>query len=688
MVTAPAGEIPDKIGLGTTMSDLIGQIVAQHYRIVEQLGQGGMATVYRAVDTRLDRDVAIKFIRRDEIGPAYLEQMLKRFEREAKSLARLSHPNIVKIHDYGDHEGAPYLVMEYLPGGTLKQRLGRAMPPVEAARLLIPIARALAYAHQQNLIHRDVKPANILITQSGDPMLTDFGIAKILQAESGLTALTASGAGLGTPDYMAPEQWTNEVVPQTDIYALGVVFYEMVTGRRPYTADTPAAVLMKQIQEPLPSPRSIVPDLPDAVEQVLYRALKRNPQDRYASMSAFAEALETSTQPRAKETASAPPVLRELTPRPLAPAPTPNPETRVKPPKDRPKQVPPAQRKIPLWWGAVAIVLFAVMAVAVIGLGALLYSSLTHTAPTLTASVPVAAPTPLMPTTAAVIQPAAATVTAPPATRFPPTLQPTAPPLGVGSSLVSAKDGMVQVFVPAGEFWMGAGNSLGNADERPQHQVNLGAFWIDRTEVTVAMFGQFATGTGYQTGAEKNNGGYLWNGHGWDLVPGLNWRHPLKADLAAVDNHPATHISWLDAGAYCAWVGRRLPTEAEWEKAARGPGQANYPWGNAAPTADVANFGNLIGDTTPVDQYPNGASPYGALDLAGNAFEWVADWYGQDYYAHSPAGNPTGPSSGQYRVLRGGSWELNASNVTVFAREVSPPEASNSNIGFRCASTP
>jgi serine/threonine protein kinase len=277
------------------MADLIGQTIG-HYRIAEQLGQGGMATVYRAQDTRLDREVAIKFIRREEIGPAYLDQMLKRFEREAKSLARFSHPNIVKVYDYGEHEGVPYLVMEYLPGGTLKPRLGQPIPPAEAARLLVPIARALAYAHQQDIIHRDVKPANILVTHSGDPMLTDFGIAKILQAEMGLSTLTASGTGLGTPDYMAPEQWTNDVVPQTDIYALGVVFYEMVTGHCPYTGDTPAAVFMKQIQEPLPRPQSYVPDLPDEVERVLYKALDRDPKERYTTMGTFAAALEALTR--------------------------------------------------------------------------------------------------------------------------------------------------------------------------------------------------------------------------------------------------------------------------------------------------------------------------------------------------------------------------------------------------------
>jgi eukaryotic-like serine/threonine-protein kinase len=254
--------------------------------------------------------------------------------------------------------------------------------------------------------------------------------------------------------------------------------------------------------------------------------------------------------------------------------------------------------------------------------------------------------------------------------------------------MVSAKDGMTALYVPAGEFWMGAGDTQGNPDERPQHSLYLDAFWIDRTEVTVAMFGQFAAATGHQTIAEGRNGGFLWNGHGWDLVAGLSWRHPLHPDQAAADDHPATHISWLDAAAFCEWAGERLPTEAEWEKAARGPDRATYPWGNADPTETLANYAKLVGDTSPVGHYQDGASPYGALDMAGNAFEWVADWYGKDYYSISPKNNPPGPSSGTYRVLRGGSWELPASNLTTFTREVGAPDASNSNVGFRCARSP
>ena len=272
------------------MESLIGKSLS-HYSVLEQIGEGGMAIVYKAYDDHLEREVAIKIIRRSAFPPEQLDHLLKRFEREAKSLARMSHPNIVKVLDYGEYGDSPYLVLEYLPGGTLKQKFGKPMPWKEAARLLLPVARALQFTHAQGIIHRDVKPTNILLTQSGDPMLTDFGIAKLLESGDAQT-LTGTGIGIGTPEYMAPEQWAGKVGPQTDIYALGVVFYELLTEHKPYTADTPAEILLKQANEPLPRPKVFVPDLPDEVEHTLDEALAKNPADRYASMEEFALALE------------------------------------------------------------------------------------------------------------------------------------------------------------------------------------------------------------------------------------------------------------------------------------------------------------------------------------------------------------------------------------------------------------
>jgi serine/threonine protein kinase len=268
-----------------------GQSLGRYY-VLEQLGEGGMATVYKAFDTRLERDVAIKIMRVDQFAPAMLTHILKRFEREAKAMALLTHPNIVHINDYGEQDGVPFLVMDYLPGGTLKEKLGRPIPWQEAVKLLLPIAEALAYAHQHNILHRDVKPGNILMTENDRPMLTDFGIAKILDLEEGQT-LTGTGVGIGTPEYMSPEQGMGRGVDaRTDIYSLGVVLYELITGRKPFTADTPMAVVDKHVHDPLPRPSQMVKGLPDAVEKVLLKLLAKRPEDRYPIMSAVIEALE------------------------------------------------------------------------------------------------------------------------------------------------------------------------------------------------------------------------------------------------------------------------------------------------------------------------------------------------------------------------------------------------------------
>ena len=271
------------------MGNLIGQSLGR-YHILEQLGEGGMAIVYKAYDTRLERHVAVKVILPQK---QHAEKFIKRFEREAKALAQLSHPNIVKVIDYGEHEGLPFLVMEYLPGGTLKQKLsGKPMPWREAVQILMPIVRALSYAHQQKIIHRDVKPSNILITDSGEPMLSDFGIAKMLEADETLD-LTGTGVGLGTPEYMSPEQAQGKNVDaRSDVYSLGIVLYEMVTGRKPYQADTPMAVIWMLASEPLPHPRQFEPSLPNDVEVVLIKALAKDPKNRMQTMHDMSQVLD------------------------------------------------------------------------------------------------------------------------------------------------------------------------------------------------------------------------------------------------------------------------------------------------------------------------------------------------------------------------------------------------------------
>ena len=272
------------------MGSLIGKNIGR-YKILSQLGEGGMALVYEALDTTLDRRVAVKFI---QPGKEQIDIFLARFKREGKSLANLSHPNIVKVFDYGEYEGSPYLVMDYIQGGTLKDLIKvEPLPWQKSVQIVIQTARALEAAHKAGILHRDIKPANILMANERDPMLSDFGIAKIIGGQGETeTSLTDTGAGIGTPDYMAPEQVAGEATEQSDIYALGVVLYQMVTGRLPYQADTPLAVMLKKITEPLPRPSTYVKGLPDRLESVLIKALAQKPAERFTSMSEFEHALE------------------------------------------------------------------------------------------------------------------------------------------------------------------------------------------------------------------------------------------------------------------------------------------------------------------------------------------------------------------------------------------------------------
>ncbi len=263
------------------------------YRILEQLGQGGMAVVFKAHDTLLDRDVAIKVIRKGQFGTEVFDRIKLRFVREARSMAKLSHPNIVRVLDFGEWDGAPYLVMEYCSGGTLRSLSTAPIPWQRAVQLIIPIARALAYAHSEGIIHRDIKPSNILLDKNGQPMLSDFGIAKLLEVDDGQT-ITATGVGVGTPEYMSPEQGMGkEVDGRTDQYSLGIVLFELIAGRKPYQADTPMGVVLKHVTEELPSLRKISPGIPQAVDAVIQRSLSKKPGERFSSMNEFVVALET-----------------------------------------------------------------------------------------------------------------------------------------------------------------------------------------------------------------------------------------------------------------------------------------------------------------------------------------------------------------------------------------------------------
>ena len=612
------------------MSSLIGQSLGR-YHILEQLGEGGMATVYKARDVNLERDVAVKVIRAENFGSAILERILKRFEREAKSLARLTHPNIVPILDYGEYNGAPYLVMPYLPGGTLKERLNGPIPYREAVQMLIPIAQALVHAHGQGIIHRDIKPSNILITRTGEPMLSDFGIAKILDSEE-TRDLTSTGVGIGTPEYMAPEQGMGKADERADIYALGIVLYEMVTGRIPFRADTPMAVLLKKNQEPLPRLKQFVSGLPASVENVLIKALERDPNYRYQTMHELLDALGRLSHNES--------ITMEL----------------------------PRLKKNNLTWIAAGIGGLIFLIVCVFGLFAVSRLVASDSTPTesfvaKSPNIPIAppitkptteqdTPTLVLPTTA----PPVVFTEAPTITSIIPTSVP---------DEIFDEYGVSMRYVPAGTFSMGSKN--GEADERPVHVVDLPAFYMDKYEVTNILYKACVDAGQCQFPQldSKTRSQYYGN-------PEFN-------------DYPVIIVNWSAAKNYCEWRGARLPSEAEWEKAARGTDGRTYPWGEGID-CNHTNYGEpkrCRGDTTQVGNYESGKSPYGLYDMAGNVWEWVSDWY--DVY---PGGDPSlyPYDYGQiYRVVRGGSWGTKEFFSRSSFRGWPDSEFPYGSIGFRCA---
>ena len=690
--------------------NLIGQTLGR-YQIVEEIGKGGMGVVYKAVQPALQRYVAIKVLRPPL---TFDDQFVQRFQREALAAGHLRNPHIVTVLDVGEERGLHYIVMEHLQGHTLgaliRQEWGKGQP-LELSRvatIVEQIAGALDDAHQHGLVHRDVKPANIFVDDRDRVTLTDFGIAK---AAAEAERLTQTGMSIGTPEYMSPEQARGEEVDhRSDVYALGIVVYQMLTGRVPFQATTPLAVLYKQSHEPLPPLSSVRPGLPLALDRVMAQALAKDPEERYGSAGALAGALSEATQSAADIVG-----VQETDPDVVA----------VSDEIEAGLEEEPDRRRVLPWILAalVVVVLGAVLLAWWIGPG-----QVKGTPTSLALASPSAAATeePLAETD----QPSptvtlAPTRTIPPETDTPaptetptPTETPSGPSLG--DTWTRSADGMVMVYAPAGEFVMGHTDEDIEAivaecgedcqpdhfiDEQPPHRVQMDGFWLDQTEVSNAQFAGFLAEMGNQT-----EGGVTWldvQAKGRLIVQEGGTYRPKK-DYA---DHPVVEVSWYGAEAYCEWAGGRLPTEAEWEYAARGPQGFLFSWGdefdclagNLDDETEVTAYvvpGGVGCDgyerTAPVGQFPAGESWCGALDMIGNVWEWVADWYDTGYYSASPLRNPQGPDSGPARELsdgrtgpvklqRGGSWYTKSYFSHTARRGWHLPFESAASVGFRCA---
>mgnify|MGYP005849442041 CR=1 FL=1 len=593
-----------------------GQVLHNRYRVEQPLGQGGFGAVYRAIDLTLGVPCALK--ENTETSPEARRQFL----HEAGILATLRHAGLPRVTDYFAIPGqGQYLVMDLVTGEDLQTRLDRArrgLPPSEVLAWMAQVCDALAYLHsrQPPVIHRDIKPCNILITPAGQAVLVDFGVAKRGDA----AARTTLGARAVSPGYSPPEQYgAARTDARSDIYALGATLYALLTGAQPVES------VLRTVGTPLPPPRALNPAIPPALEAVVLKAMAILPGERYASAREFSQALQGLPRGMPAPAASLNPAA------PPPPAPKPAPPT-----------IPAADRRPWLLLSALlAVLLLAGLAVLLMRKSGQFQAA------------------------------ARATQTAAELVAF----------LGVpceAGALRADPFGIPMVCVPAGEFLMGSTNSdaFAQPDEFPQHPVRLDAFWIDQTEVTNAQYRLCE-----QAGACSP-----------PVQAGSAARGSYYGD-PAFDAYPVIWVTRAQAAGYCAWVGKRLPTEAEWEKAARGADGRLFPWGERFPPP--ANCGGNGYDTARADAYPQGASPFGALNLAGNVWEWVADAYGADFYtrlvSETPLGPPAPAGAQVTGVTRGGGWNADCASARAAERQPvtwlveSPAASANAWTGFRCA---
>jgi serine/threonine protein kinase len=552
---------PELGELATRLQLALGEL----FRVERVLGTGGFAVVFRVRDLDLKRTLAVKVLNPDIITSPKVRE---RFEREAETIAHLSHPNIIPLHFVGRREELLYLAMPCVEGGTLADRMKSSgmLPAGETVRIVTEVASALEYAHSRGVVHRDVKPQNVLLdSDTGRCLVTDFGIARTEHA----TSLTSSGFIVGTPAYLSPEQLNGDHGDnRSDIYALGVMAYEMLTGRLPFEGPTPTAILMRRLEGPPTPVSSLRTDVPPSLDRVIAKCLELESADRLQSAAGILAMLDAGLQGGTE---------------PMAPSGS----SRARPRFSTQK----------LGW-------LGILLVAAAG-GALVLSRQ--------------------------FRQVAAT-----------------------SSLHAVSD---LVPIPAGEYLIGS--DTGPANARPAHQVRLSAFAVGRHEVTVREYGEFVRAT-------------------HEAPPWVGT--PSDSSL------PVTRVVWSATDKYCHWRdpdGGRLPTEEEWEAAARGVAGRATPWSEqrTGPRANLASA--KLGAVAPPGSFPLGDSPEGVEDLLGNVWEWTSS-----AMTAYPGGAALPDSLRRYRVIRGGAFDTPDRVATTWFRGFNRPDAPAIELattGFRCA---
>ncbi|HZV01007.1 MAG TPA: bifunctional serine/threonine-protein kinase/formylglycine-generating enzyme family protein [Planctomycetota bacterium] len=575
------------------------------------LGRGGMGAVYRATGAD-GRAVALKLLSRDATKDP---RFVTRFMREGEVAARIEHPHITRCFGIGEAQGNLWLAMELLPGGSLQDLVKKgALPWREAVLRGAEIARALEALHREGIVHRDLKPANVLLDGAGRTKLCDFGLAR-----TGSSDLTRTNEFMGTLEYLAPElaDGAKTADERTDLYALGATIFCLITGVPPFQG-TGAALIAQHVTQPAPLVTKRVPDVPAEVDRILQRLLAKDQEDRGTAAEAGREleALATLNTSRARTPA--------------------------------------------------ILIGFVFVAAGVAAAVALTRRE--------DASAPPAPP----PAPVATVSSAELLAAAPAWFRaLDPKARPSLPlrrGLRIGDrerEYVSEKDGTVLVFVPQGKFLMGVGKGdRGDWDDaKPEHEVLLSAYFLGKYEVSTLQWRRYAKENNVVTDAERVGGQIYVNLHGdsvaeFQFDKTANWKVPQGDGVPAKDNDPVVQITQIEAQDYSTWANLRLPTEAEWERAAswdRGSKRV-YAWGDDTPDASHGAVGDPMsmnkGRLSPVTAFERWPSPVGALNMSGNAREWVLDTYrgtGKGGYGDDDV-DPCRVVPGEDKITRGGSF--------------------------------
>jgi formylglycine-generating enzyme required for sulfatase activity len=601
------------------------------YVLFRELGRGGFATVYLAHDEANARDVALKVLdsqlARDEV-------FRQRFEQEFHLAARLEHPHIVPVYELGEADGLLYLAMQLIPGYDLRARLREsgALAAPTAVQIAAEIAAALDHAHAHGMVHRDVKAANILLDAEGNAWLSDFGLVRAAEGTIAGATLTGTAGVLGTPEYLSPEQVAGgQATPLSDLYALGVVVYEMLTGRVPFRADTPLAVLRMQADSLPPDPLSLRNDLPPGLAAEVLRALAKRPPDRHTSAGAFAAALQVALDAGQQAVDEARHRLLQMRESVAAQV-----RARIQAAQTQAAESERARRVAEAQAGQIEALAAETEA--------LLEALKAEEEQSRQAAQAAEKARQAAEQRAGAAQSRLSGVEH--------TLQRLEGGAGAAGDdvVLTLAPGVTleMVIIPAGKFLYG----------EDKQKVDLPEYRLGRTPVTNAQYKAFVDATGHRRPNHWKNG----------AIP------------KGKENHPVVNVSWGDAQAFCKWASQvtgqamRLPSEQEWEKGARGTDGREYPWGSQAPDQQRCNFNNNVKDTTPVGKYsPAGDSPYGCADIAGNVWEWCDSWYDGER---------------NRRVLRGGAFDDYEYSIRCAYRGYNHPNDRDWNLGFRVCAAP